>query len=722
LIRRLLILSIILLLSPANSARMAQHFDTPLIVVSEKAAYKLNGDRILKLNLAGGLLSNVTISPDGKLLLYQTIPPAISASLEDAPDGLIPRDIYLYDLENNRNSTVFKQGKSPAALMRGEGSYQLSAPQWSADGKQIVWAKRRLLREEFDTIEFDVYDIATRKIVSSFDTGLELESENTPMHLAWSAAGLSVAFSPTNVATFSPDGKEIGRASLDNAIQALLPVKQNGHDYVGALDNRNVLHLLEPRTGGSRLADGGLERYSMNGPDPSLSVTFERRPDRVIKWRLIQPNGSSEPVATRPFDVESLPFAAGVMRFFNVESLPFAALTISPDGAQIAYIADDAAFVWKDGKVAHIKGTGAKGVKVQAVIWSPLGWRVRRASSNGLTTMSADTKSKLTNWPLLLTIKGDLYAWTKTDKTPRQLTHRGDVSPAVMSPDGKWAVYRTSPSKLGPGAFRTYTDVWLLDIATGKSHVIVSGPAPDQQDTVRVSPVWSPDSQKIAWIEQTWPGQDHRVVIHDTASNTSTVAISGLPFPSYMFDTHMAWRKPGLVIAWKTSKRDEARVYSPDGTLLSKTDLGLRSNLLFPMWIADGEKFYAGIVGLETFVLIDPQTGTKQQTVHAFELYSPNMPDKGFVVFYDEALGNSLDNWRVRLPNGEIDIVLPVGGTQSEIALSPAGMELAYSQYGAAFVYRDGEVLLVPPTGNEEQGNWPYVAWGPVSYRLHKEK
>jgi hypothetical protein len=48
-------------------------------------------------------------------------------------------------------------------------------------------------------------------------------------------------------------------------------------------------------------------------------------------------------------------------------------------------------------------------------------------------------------------------------------------------------------------------------------------------------------------------------------------------------------------------------------------------------------------------------------------------------------------------------------------------MELAYGQYGAAFVYRDGEVLLVPPTGNEEQGNWPSAAWGPISYRLHKE-
>jgi hypothetical protein len=319
-------------------------------------------------------------------------------------------------------------------------------------------------------------------------------------------------------------------------------------------------------------------------------------------------------------------------------------------------------------------------------------------------------------------IKGDLYAWTKTDKIPRKLTTRGDVSGAQVSPDGRYAVYRAQARVFGGQAFASYREIWLLDMVSGQSTMIQGVPAAGQ-DVLRLSPSWSPDGASLAWMELTWPGRDHRLVIYDLKSRTAQVVVSGLPYPTDIFKTWMTWGKPGIAIVWTASNSSEARLYSPAGKLITRAPLGASIYIDYPMWISANNQDFIGVMSLENpdgLQLIDPQTGGRKQSQGEIELYNPAASSQGISVFFANTPAGSLDNWRVALPDGSIDPINVVGGWDAVPAISPSGMEVAYSIYGRAFVYRDGEVLAIPLTGKEESGTWPDVSWGPVRYRLHQ--
>jgi hypothetical protein len=392
-------------------------------------------------------------------------------------------------------------------------------------------------------------------------------------------------------------------------------------------------------------------------------------------------------------------------------------------GDQIAGIYNNTAYIWKDGQITPLKDTGDQGIQVTGLLWSAMGWRVQPAAVNGVASMSAATLAKLPDTPLFLRIHSDLYAWTKNDKVPRRLTTRGDVSPALVSPDGKYALYRAAPKVFGGKAFSSYRQVWLLNVSSRQSTMLDSVPD-DGQDVIRMSPSWSPDSTQVAWMEMTWPGADHRLVIYDLKNHVAHVAVSGLPFPLDIFSTWMTWGDPGIAVVWCAPANREARVYSPEGKTIVSVPLGAHISIDYPMRITENGKDMLGVLSLTNphgLQLIDPQTGKKQLSQGEIELFNPLVAaDRSISVFYANAPADSLDNWHVALPDGTTDPIHMVGGKDATPAISPTGMEAAYAIHGQAFIYRDGEVLAVPPTGREEKGDWPQVAWGAVHYRLRQ--
>jgi hypothetical protein len=136
---------------------------------------------------------------------------------------------------------------------------------------------------------------------------------------------------------------------------------------------------------------------------------------------------------------------------------------------------------------------------------------------------------------------GDLYAWTPGSAEPVQLTTWGYNRAPVLSPDGTKLVYGSVPQFVidqGEDYFFDYgwedpINIWMMDVATRQFRRIADQPA-DAQGKVgltRSDPVWSPDSQRVAWFETTnsfSEGIAPRIAVYDFASGETQYWGTGL--------------------------------------------------------------------------------------------------------------------------------------------------------------------------------------------------
>lgn len=137
---------------------------------------------------------------------------------------------------------------------------------------------------------------------------------------------------------------------------------------------------------------------------------------------------------------------------------------------------------------------------------------------------------------------GDLYAWTPGSAEPVQLTTWSYNRAPVLSPDGTKLVYGSVPQFVvdqGDAYFFDYDrddpmNIWMMDVATRQFSRIADQPTDPGESggVLRTDPVWSPDSQRVAWFEadnsfaESVPGG--RVAVYDLASGETQYWGTGL--------------------------------------------------------------------------------------------------------------------------------------------------------------------------------------------------
>src|SRR5690606_8867039 len=119
-----------------------------------------------------------------------------------------------------------------------------------------------------------------------------------------------------------------------------------------------------------------------------------------------------------------------------------------------------------------------------------------------------------------------LWTWTEADG----LQQISEMEPdSVLSPDRRWIAYRLSTIEAEKAAGKDMgvsgpisTDIWLFNIESGEHTEVAGHPEDLSYTTVRSSPVWSPDSTQLAWVDGAGVGT---LMIYDIFTDeTRTVA------------------------------------------------------------------------------------------------------------------------------------------------------------------------------------------------------
>ncbi len=130
---------------------------------------------------------------------------------------------------------------------------------------------------------------------------------------------------------------------------------------------------------------------------------------------------------------------------------------------------------------------------------------------------------------------GNLYTYT-FGEAPIPITSLGNITAPTLAPDGKTIAFAAiAESVVSKAVQGEYTfdpdrddpmDIWLMNRET--YHSVLIAAQPQDKAVYRSSPVWSPDSQKLAWFTLDGTQEGGNVVIYDRKTSTSTMVVRGL--------------------------------------------------------------------------------------------------------------------------------------------------------------------------------------------------
>ena len=374
LLRKFLFLTLLLLLLAFSSVVQAQLGESPLVILMQGDLHAWDNGQLFRMT-NNGYNSGLSMSPQGRFVAYSAISPVGTRVLESGfvGDAQFPTDIFIYDLQTN--------GITPAALqptdvrfMSDSGSDNFvtrSRPAWSADGTLLAWSEMVFPGFAHRLIRYDTRTGTTTMLSVLPEPG----GIPAPAPVLWVGSNIVAHLYVINESegnfqdtflTFDVNGRQVGDVQLatspDDTLLDVVPVAQGGAtaaDRVALHFAGGTWELLDPISGTQQPMTEPPELYSLSKPGVSATLrataNFDSQLGITYAWDLVS--------ASRQ-NVQRLPFSGPPER-----------ITIAPDGVSVAFVAEDAAYLWL-GQAQRIEGTQVVADDFNAVVaWGPTGWR-----------------------------------------------------------------------------------------------------------------------------------------------------------------------------------------------------------------------------------------------------------------------------------------------------------------------------------------------------------
>jgi hypothetical protein len=233
-------------------------FDPPLVIVANGDLWGWTPQNPDLVQLTtNGFNSFPSMSPDGKLLAFITLPDAYRPN--DVRDGLTnyPGEMWLLDLITHQSQQLTTQPATPKSDFPGLIRSQAT---WSPDGKKLAWVE--LNPSDFETVGYSlvVYDLATHA-AKTIATQLPIPWYDAGylgmIDPLWGPDGIGLDVHNGNgeeILLFSSDGRLIHQWSFEGGVSSsgyimwVVYQKQSQFAFLGGNDGH--LWLMNPRTGG----------------------------------------------------------------------------------------------------------------------------------------------------------------------------------------------------------------------------------------------------------------------------------------------------------------------------------------------------------------------------------------------------------------------------------------------------------------------------------------
>ncbi len=196
-------------------------------------------------------------------------------------------------------------------------------------------------------------------------------------------------------------------------------------------------------------------------------------------------------------------------------------------------------------------------------------------------------------------------------------------------------------------------------------------------NSIDLSPVWSPDGRRIAYVS--YRDGSPKIYVLNVATR-ATRLLCGYPG----MDITPAWRPGGGELAVALSKGESQDLYlvNSSGGIIRKLNVGFGSSIsVSPNWSPDGSKlaYVSNESGGPQIYILDLSSGQKRRLTYSGKYNtSPAWSPKGDWIAYCAQGGGSFNIYVIR-PDGSDNHALTHGGRNEAPRWSPDGRMIVYS-------------------------------------------